>query len=168
VKADINFADKGSEFHLEEYKALRAEVLQLLETLRSLERNVIVAIGASWAFLLEKREHVPKWSWFVRVLFAVLGILRARGIVKYFGQFRVYLSRLEEAFGTPQGPAGWQHFTGPFTRKSPGSKISDGTAPFWALLLLMTLAAAIWETVIVPASISSTVPVHQNCTCHPH
>jgi hypothetical protein len=115
-----------------------------------------VVIGASWGFLFEKRKEVPQWAWFVPVAFAVLGILRARGILKYFGQFRVYLARLEEAFDTFGGREGWQHFTGPITRKSPGRSISDGTIAFWAGLLAVTLDVAVWEGIIVPRTSRAT------------
>ncbi len=149
--SDGIFHTRGDDFHLEEYKALRAEVLALLETLRSLERNVIVAVGVSWAWLIDKGDKTPKWSWFVPVLFAVLGMWRVRGILRFFGQFRAYLFKLEDAYFVVNSPEGWQHFTqrwgkAPNGEKASGEKkLSDGTVAFWATLFLVTLAVAIWE-----------------------
>lgn len=172
------FDNRSADFHLAEYNALRAEVIQLLETLRSLERNVVIAVGVSWGFLIDKRRDTPKWAWFVPVLFAVLGIWRVRGILKFFGQFREYLASLEQSFKIPDGPVGWQHFSlrlgkEAYDEKMPsedskeayrektehrteaygerlpsGHSISDGTVAFWTTLLLVTLAAAIYEAFI--------------------
>jgi len=63
---------------------------------------------------------------------------------------------LEKAFGGPDGPVGWQHSTLRFGRDAEGKKvsdeprISDGTVAFWTTFLLVTLAVAIWETVVTP------------------
>jgi hypothetical protein len=156
------YSDHSAEFHLAEYNALRSEVLHLLETLRSLERNIVVAVGVSWAFLIEKRAETPRWSWFIPVFFAVLGVWRVRGILKFFGQFREYLASLEESFHVLDGPIGWQHFSRPPDKDAEGEKdpegkktrkakkgsehsISDGTVAFWTTLLSATLVAAIYE-----------------------
>lgn len=139
------YGEHGAEFHLQEFGALRAEVLALLETLRSLERNVVVAIGVSWAWLIDKGQNTPKWSWFVPVLFAVLGSWRVHGILRFFGEFREYFEQLEDSYkGDLDGPVGWQHFT------ANKAKVSDGTFAFWATLVLVTLAAAVWEAFFAP------------------
>jgi hypothetical protein len=151
------FSKNSSEFHLQEYIALRAEVLALLETLRSLERNVVVAVGITWGFLIERGKLAPQWSWFIPVFFGILGAWRVRGILHEFGKFRDYIAELEEAYYSEKGPIGWQGFSrleqSAFSERKQSAfsklKRSDGTVAFWTTLLITTIAVGIYGAFIL-------------------
>jgi hypothetical protein len=130
----------GKDFYLKEYECLRREIEWLLVEGRSLERNVVIAIGVTWAWLLDKSStlHVPKWSWFAPCLFSGLGILRAYGYTKEFRALHDYLKSIESAFSAKSDPAGWEHF-------APRGWTSKSTLLFWLVLLLATTGVALYE-----------------------
>src|SRR5580704_15341608 len=133
----------SKEFYLKEYGCLRKEIEWLLKDYRDLERNALIAIVASWVWLLEKGKDLPPIVWFLPFLFAVIGSMRATGIMRAFTNFKNYISQLEEAFRTPGDPQGWEHFpkTGRFARGA----VSRFAGVFWGLLLLLTGIIAIYE-----------------------
>jgi hypothetical protein len=152
--------DSCKDFRLEEYKALRAEVLALLETLRTLERNVIVAIAVVWGWLFEKHTDVatlmPKkgvliiLAWWIPALFVFLCGWRVFGITRFFGEFKDYLTTVESAFWMEGSPKGWQHFTAELKKGKRKllklKSISDGTTAFWITLFAMTVVVAAIQT----------------------
>lgn len=87
------YASDSKEFHLKEYECLRKEFEWLLEASRSLERNVVIAVGVTWGWLLDKPStlQLPKWVWFTPCLFAGLGSLRYSGLTKRFNMLHGYL-----------------------------------------------------------------------------
>jgi len=136
--------DKAAEFYLKEYECLRREIEWLLKDYRDLERNVVIAVGLTWAWLFEKGP--PKGAWFIPCLFAVLGAVRATGIIKSFGKYHKYISRIEDAFTRPADPGGWEHST------PHGSGGSKGAYLFWLILILVTVGVAICRCVSTPSS----------------
>jgi hypothetical protein len=130
-------AVKAEEFYLKEYECLRHEIEWLLKDYRALERNVVIAVGLTWAWLFEKRA--PRWTWVIPILFAVLGAIRASGIIKSFRGFHGYISQLEDAFSRPGDPGGWQH--------SPWHKTgaARGAYWFWSILIGATVLVAIYR-----------------------
>lgn len=133
-KPDGICAAGAKDFYLQEYECLRKEIDWLLQDYRSLERNVVVAVGVTWGFLFKLDHTPPKWSWFIPCLFAALGALRASGIVQSFRLFHEYIERLEDAFHSPHDPGGWQHFTSGRTWSGRSGFL------FWLTLLLATIA----------------------------
>ncbi len=137
--------DKAADFYLKEYECLRKEIEWLLKDYRDLERNVVIAVGLTWAWLFEKGP--PKAAWFIPFLFAVLGAVRATGILKSFRNYHEYITRIEEAFSRPGDPGGWEH--------SPWrGGVSKGAYLFWLILILVTLSVAIYRCVSTPAPTS--------------
>jgi len=136
-KSKATLAVKAEEFYLKEYECLRKEIEWLLKDYRALERNVVIAVGLTWAWLFEKRA--PKWTWVIPILFAVLGAIRASGIIKSFGGFHNYISQLEDAFTRTGDPGGWQH--------SPWHKTgaARGAYWFWSVLIGATVLVAIYR-----------------------
>jgi hypothetical protein len=130
-----SFSEKASEFHLEEFKALRKEVEILLEDYLALERNVVVAIGASWAFLYH--ERLPVWTFLIPCLFAVLGAVRAKGIMDAFGVLRGYLLKIEDAYGREDVLKGWEH-------AHKGTGFAKGAVWFWSILIAATLLVILY------------------------
>jgi hypothetical protein len=133
----------SKEFYLKEYESLRREVEWLLKDYRDLERNVLIAIVASWVWLLEKGTALPPVVWFLPLLFALIGGMRATGIMQAFTNFHRYISEIELAFRSPGDPVGWEHFPkrGRFAR----SATSRFAGVFWGLVLLLTGIVAVYE-----------------------
>ena len=146
--------DWAKDFYLKEYECLRKEIMFLLKDCRDLERNVVVAVGISWAWLLDKNAMVPRWAWWIPCLFAALGAVRVWGIMKSFGVYRLYVGGVEEAIVLPDGPGGWEHFLGSqviiargIQKRFPKAKIdtSKFAFVFWAILIFATVAVALFE-----------------------
>jgi len=137
---DGKYATHSKEFYLKEYECLRKEIEWLLGESRALERNVVIAVGVTWGWLVDRSltSHVPKWAWLIPCLFAGLGALRARGMIKQFGVLHEYLERTESAFSSDGDPGGWEHFARRgWTAKS--------TFLFWLFLILATFGVALYE-----------------------
>jgi hypothetical protein len=124
------------DFLLKEYESLRKEIEWMLTDIRALERNVLVAVGVTWAWLFTQK-NLPGWVWFFPCLFVALGCVRALGIIKAFGHFRDYIAKIESAFLPGENPEGWEHFCKGKTGASTGGWI------FWALLVVTTLFVAL-------------------------
>jgi hypothetical protein len=96
------------EFHLKEYECLRRGVDSLQKDTRSLERNVVIAVGITWGYLYDK--HTDWWTYLFPVIFGGLGWVRSRGFHKALDKFHTYLKEIETAFGPTDKPQGWEHF----------------------------------------------------------
>jgi hypothetical protein len=131
------YAGDAKEFYLKEYECLRREIEWLLQDYRTLERNVVLAIGVTWAWLFTHTTH-PRLAWWIPVLFAVLGAIRAYGIHQGFAKLGNYIKLLEENFSGLGDPEGWQH-------KIPGKfGTSKGAATIWFLLVVTSLGLALY------------------------
>ena len=126
---------------LKEYELLRKEIEVHLADMRSLERNVAAAVGATWAWLAtHSTPPLPKWTWLIPIFFVILGGLRHFGLRKQFRNFHKYLARIEESFSGKQDPGGWEHFLG-----SGNTALRLSTGTFWIVLSLSTVAIAIYQ-----------------------
>jgi hypothetical protein len=130
------YGGKSEEFHLMEYECLRREIEVVLQDTRSLEKYIVVAIGAIWAWLHSIKT--ADWMWCIPCLFAILGAIRAFGINKSFGVFHMYILKLEEAYVKTGAPEGWEHFI-----EKHDTGYGKGSVLFWTLLILATIVVAI-------------------------
>jgi hypothetical protein len=137
---DGNLAGSNLGFYLAEYGRLRQEVVWLLKDYRALERNVVIAVAVSWAWLFEGHPSRPKGAWFLPALFAALGALRASGIFKQFGVFHEYLKSIGAAFSRSGDPGGWQHFSWKRT-----GWVSSSAIIFWIALICSALVVGGYE-----------------------
>jgi len=129
-------AADSKDFYLKEYECLRKEIEWMLKDYRSLERNVVIAVGVTWGWLFEHNKALPRWAWLIPCLFAALGSIRAAGIMKAFGNFRTYIVKIEDAFSSHGDPGGWNRFH----PKNIGTSRMAGV--FWAVLILATVLVA--------------------------
>jgi hypothetical protein len=129
----------NKEFALKEYECLRQEIIWLLKDYRALERNVVIAVGLSWAWLFEHKCS-PRFAWFIPVLFVALGALRASGIFKQFGVFHCYVKRIESAFGADLILEGWEHFSWQKT-----GWVSKSAIALWLILAFSCLGIGRYE-----------------------
>lgn len=132
------FQDKSADFYLQEYEYMRREVEIVIKFARELERNVVVAVGISWAWLFRERQNIPGWSWLFPCLFVILGVMRAYGNTVYFRAVNNYLTMVERTIVGDSAPRGWHRYTERnWTRLS--------VLGFWSLLFISTVAVALWE-----------------------
>jgi hypothetical protein len=130
--------DKSGEFYLKEFECLRREIELVIQFARTLERNVVVAIGISWAWLFHERDAVPRWSWLIPCFFAFLGAIRAFGNFRYFMSTAHYLKKVELTFSDGSDPGGWHRF-------APRSWTRASVLAFWALLIFATIGVTVYE-----------------------
>ena len=149
-------ADSAKEFHLKEYEYLRREIEWLMTYYRSLERNVVVAVGVTWGWLFSNRQQLPRWTWFIPCLFSFLGTLRSITLVRDHDHLHEYLYRVEKAFSSANDPGGWEHFREAAVWKSRsvsvfwrafnwGKRMTKSPSLFWILLTLSTVAVGVYE-----------------------
>jgi pimeloyl-ACP methyl ester carboxylesterase len=151
---DGPLAKSHVKFYLAEYGRVRQEVVWLLKDYRALERNVVIAVAVSWAWLFETDPPRPKLAWFLPVLFVGLGVLRASGIFKQFGVFHRYLMSMEASFSKAKDPRGWEHFSWQKT-----GWVSTSAILFWLVLASCAVVVAYYEySHVEPAPAPLTVP----------
>ncbi len=126
-------------------ESLRKEIEWLLTDARAVERNVVIAVGATWARLIVNRDKIchAKWAWCIPVLFVGLGVLRSSAILKQFGVFHKYLEELEELFSGNGCAGGWEHFS---WREI--EWVSRSAIYFWAVLFVATIGVGIREWIV--------------------
>jgi hypothetical protein len=140
--ADDKHSDSVAEFYLKEYESLRKEIEWLGKDERALERNVTVAIGLIWVWLLKDGSNVTRLAWLIPVLLALLGAVRAIQLERYFKQyFNIYIGLVEAYFSRPGTPKGWENFL-KSRQKHP---VLLSVVLFWVILLLSTVFAAVWR-----------------------
>lgn len=112
----------------------------------ALERNVLIAIAGTWVWPIGRAA--PSWTFLIPVLFALLGSLRAYGIMRAFGRIGAYIKTLEGAFTRPDGPAGWQHF-------QKGTGAATGAVLFWACVVVATAIVLVFIHYNPPSPVGS-------------
>jgi hypothetical protein len=133
------FAQHSHEFFLAEYDALRRELIAMISENRAVERNVVISVGVSWAWLFHERQNIPRLAWLLPCLFAALGLVRALGYRRYFRDMFSYQCTVEDSFFVENGPIGWDNHHGMrgWTRLSTGA--------FWGLLISVTVLISVYE-----------------------
>jgi hypothetical protein len=109
--------DLTQAFRLEEYKALRAEILYQIQEIDRIKFWVAAAMAAYYSFVVAKFVVVeannrvvltgPIWMWAAPAVLPVLGILRLHAHVGQLGLFSTYIQKIEGSFS---GVEGWEHF----------------------------------------------------------
>ena len=130
------FSQKSAEFYLKEFEALRREVDGAVEHARTVHRNAVVAVGASWAWLFHERDNVPGWAWLLPVLFVVIGYLEIEATSSFLLSCGGYIKSIESAFLSEGAPGGWEHYP---KRKTWNSRVRTA---FWFLLGVAVIVVA--------------------------
>jgi hypothetical protein len=130
------------EFYLKEFEMLRREIEIIINDYRATERNVLIAVGVSWAWLYGFRHEMPPLAWLAPCLFVGLGIMRHRGNEAFFRSINKYLKRLEKSFSAPGHPGGWEHAQAAKEGRF-WTKISAWS--FWLVILAATVVVAFFE-----------------------
>jgi len=144
------YSSHGRDFYLEEYKSLRREVERLAESNRVLERNVLIAVALAWGWLFERRSHLPSWTWFIPVIFWILGYIRSFGINRSLSTLHLYVGKLETAFSNLDDPGGREHDREDKTPCTPLDGhykrfLAPSSNAFWGALFAITVVVAFYE-----------------------
>lgn len=157
------------EFHMEEYRQLRAEVASLVARIETLLRYSLVASAAVYAWLvvqsvglidkagqvypcLRLPENLLVYGWWIPPVFVVLagfGAVVTRIRVAHMG---VYLLKLEQEMG--RSTLGWEEF---LKKKAP--TITATTVGVWLLLFGATVLASLQGTNITASAAGTACPV---------
>ena len=97
-----------TEFHLEQVRAVRAEIQEKLKELRANERYALVGVGTVWAFMLStvhaKDRGTDQWTfwadvlaWWFPVLLAAFGLWRSSSIEYSIDKAAKYISQAEQS-----------------------------------------------------------------------
>lgn len=137
---------KRDDFLLQEHSLLRSEVSNMFATMRAIERDVVIAVGVIWGFLLAHPvTGEEKLAWWSPVLFTILGIAKAWTTRTAARRYQDYLCRIEEAFAASTDLDGMERFWRRFDRKH-RFKIRSARI-FWIILVAATMAVAIHKTI---------------------
>jgi len=137
----------AKEFYLKEFESLRKEIMETLKDYHALERNAVIAVGATWAWLFHEGNEAktalshppPPWAWFIPLVFVALGASRAAGLMKSFGIFHRYIEKVEVYLTEHGGPEGWEHFSWKETWAGASAWA------FWATIALAALFVGVYQ-----------------------
>ena len=131
---------------VEEYKALRQEIIQSIAGAGRLELYVTVAVAALYPFLLSNAVPkpdgtgvlpLPLWCWALPIFFPVLGMIRLRAHEAELRRYNEYLRYVEQEYRFEGGR--WEHFVErPEQRRRSG--VWATAHLYFVLLLLFTVA----------------------------
>ena len=146
----LRTASSRDDFHIEEFKALRGEILILKQTQHNIEQWVVVSIGLIYGFAFGIRaDAVTK----ILPTISKRALLGAAFAVSMFGAFFYavndyvlynisdYIKQIESWFTGIDGPNGWEHFQGNDEKRHVWGVL---WSPFWWVVLFVTgLGAAV-------------------------
>ena len=132
------FEDQSADFYLKEYELLRKDMDALSNEYQALEKNAVVAVGITLAWLFHERAYMPKWAWFIPFLFAILGTSRSKGLAQTFEIMNRYTKKIERSFSRFDSPGGWTHHS-----DREGLQ-PEGLISFWRVLFYATFALGLY------------------------
>lgn len=149
---EINF-EKKTEFILEEYRCLRSELDWQIREKRTLERYVLIAIGATYAWLVAFSN--PSLSlipiWFMPLLIVYLVEIRAKTISVQVKNLMSHIGRIENIFYKDEPEMGWiRNFDNKKVRVPSG--LGKSHSLFWRVAFITTLTFSILGSFNVIAS----------------
>jgi hypothetical protein len=103
----------SDDFHFEEYRALRTEVLERLKACHDLERFAAVAAAAVYAWFgnAASNSRPSCIVLLLPVLFAVFGGARTSALIRQLKALGCYLEKIESKYADAADAAvGWQRF----------------------------------------------------------
>jgi hypothetical protein len=133
-------AERNHKARMAEYATLRKEIEGYLQELRTLDRNVIIGVAATWAWLAtyhEERLGTTHWrlAWLIPFFLVLLGWLRSFVIYRHFRCLGEYIKNNLQS----KLPLGWEGCK---------ERELDPKTPFtplmWFVLLFGTGFLALW------------------------
>lgn len=163
VQDQIDAAPAGArEFHLEEYRQLRSEVVGLLARIEMLLRSAMVVAATVFGWLvvhsLGVTEDSPPvtclklprellwFAWLIPPAFVLCTGLMARVAHRRITEMGTYLRRLEQALG--HSTLGWEAYV-----SQQRSVLTSMAQQLWWILFLLTIAAAMLALIAVEQAV---------------
>jgi hypothetical protein len=125
-----------------EAEYLRASIVSSINETRTLERNSLIGTGAVWTWLAT-HQVTPNAQivWWLPMIFALLGWLRARAVLRSIERSAAYIRHVEAFLCEGPGPRGWETHLAQ-ERKPIVSRTMD---IFWVCLLLLAIVIPFLE-----------------------
>lgn len=135
--------DPDKAFLLEEYKALRAEILYLVRQSYLFEAAILVGVGAIYSWLFSRDpEHVSALIWWLPFGITLLAAIRELGVRLRILQLAEYIRRIEPEFiGGENG--GWEHFLFSVRRKMRNTLLGMSNIFIWTAFIVTTFLVAL-------------------------
>jgi hypothetical protein len=106
------------QFRIEEYKALRAEILYQIQNIDQIKFWITAAMAAYYSFISTKFLTInnnrtvltgPMWIWAVPIVLPLVGLLRLRAHIAQLDIFAQYIKQIEQQYPSLSG---WEHYYG--------------------------------------------------------
>jgi len=137
-------------FHIEEFKALRAEIDARVKEGQTWESLAITATAAVYAWLATNSDkEFSEIGWWIPVLFPLFGMLRHGALLLRIVQIAEYIRSIEETLAN-EPLAGWERHLLDQRKRHPvrSRLISFSSFAFWATLLILTIWIALEFTCV--------------------
>ncbi len=129
-------------FQIEEYKALRAEILFLVRQSYIFEATVFVGLGAIYSWLFSNTtKSINEVAWWLSFGIAILGIIREAGIRIRLLQLSSYITKLEDTFVTVS-VGGWENHLNAIRRSPLSIILGISSILIWVSTVLVTFLIA--------------------------
>lgn len=132
-------SENASEYRLEELRILKKEIENAIGETRLIERYALVACGGIWAWLAGNPPTASEEPaiWWLPVLIALLGGMRAAGLVHEVRITGSYLLELEQKYLGK--PGGWEAYL----RSQRRYGVAANGAVYWATLVVVAVGLAL-------------------------
>jgi hypothetical protein len=142
------------DFHLKEFECLRKEIEFTLTEFHSIQRYVILASGAVWAWLFT--QCVTIWeAWAIPLLFAGVGLIRHLALLEQLKIISSYIQQLEQKFA-PEA-CGYEYFYRLQWKKWKYAPYSN--ALVWSILPVLALVLTIYGPQLTKGALANKPPV---------
>ena len=130
-------------FLLEEYKALRAEILHLVRQSYLFEAAILVGVGAIYSWLFSREPNsVNALVWWLPFGITVLGAIRELGVRLRLFQLAEYIRKIEPEFLSGE-IGGWEHFLFSVRKKMRNTLLGISNILIWTAFVVTTLIVAL-------------------------
>jgi len=134
-------------FAVEEFNALRTEILATVKAIENLEKTVGGACAAIYLWLLNKDKAHSELAWLVPVAICLLGGVRALALSHRFSAYSTYVKKIEQFMYGGEGKLqGWEHFHANLRDAGRGWVMTAVVNyAFWIVVLLITIGVAVHQ-----------------------
>ena len=130
-------------FLLEEYKALRAEILYLVRQSYLFEAAILVGVGAIYSWLFSRDpNNVNPLIWWLPFGITLLGAIRELGVRLRLFQLAEYIRGVEREFISGE-TGGWEHFLFSVRKKMRNTLLGISNILIWMAFVVTTLLVAL-------------------------